>query len=116
MAGPCTHCSPRRNPPLGGEDELAGGSPEDLTEGSNTPTPSPSTSRAQTPASAQVPTPPTNEGLFQQFMKAYLENQNQNQVPPPALILAELREQPLKARFPDLYYENSHLDCYRFCQ
>ena len=27
-----------------------------------------------------------------------------------------LRKQPLKARFPDLYYRNSHLDCYRFCQ
>lgn len=26
------------------------------------------------------------------------------------------REQPLKARFPDLYYGNSHMDCYRFCQ
>ena len=26
------------------------------------------------------------------------------------------RKQPLKARFPDLYYRNSHLDCYRFCQ
>ena len=51
-------------------------------------------------------------------MKAYLENQNQNQnqAPLPAPIQAELREQPLKARFPDLYYGNSHLDCYRFCQ
>ena len=49
-------------------------------------------------------------------MKAYLENQNQNQAPPPAPIQAELREQPLKARFPNLYYGNSHLDCYRFCQ
>ena len=47
-------------------------------------------------------------------MKAYLENQNQ--ALPPAPIQAEFREQPLKARFPDLYYGNSHLDCYRFCQ
>ena len=49
-------------------------------------------------------------------MKAYLENQNQNQAPPPAPIQAELREQPLKAQFPDLYYGNFHLDCYYFCQ
>lgn len=26
------------------------------------------------------------------------------------------RKRPLKAWFPDLYYGNSHLDCYRFCQ
>ena len=25
-------------------------------------------------------------------------------------------KQPLKARFPDLYYRNSQLDCYCFCQ
>ena len=24
-------------------------------------------------------------------------------------------KQPLKARFLDLYYKNSHLDCYHFC-
>ena len=47
-------------------------------------------------------------------MKAYLENQNQ--ALPPAPIQAEFQEQPLKARFPNLYYGNSHLDCYRFCQ
>ena len=117
MAGPRSRRSPRRNPPPGGEDELTGGPPGAPTEGSNTPTPSPPASRAQTPASAQAPAPPSNEGLFQQFMKAYLENQNQNQnqAPLPAPIQAELREQPLKARFPDLYYGNSHLDCYRFC-
>ena len=28
----------------------------------------------------------------------------------------EPKEQLFKARFPDLYYEKSHLDCYRFCQ
>ena len=116
MAGPRTCRNPRHNLPLGGKDELEGGPPEAPTKGSNTPTPSPPASRAQTPASAQAPAPPSNEGLFQQFMKAYLENQNQNQAPPPAPIQAELREQPLKARFPNLYYGNSHLDCYRFCQ
>ena len=32
---------------------------------------------------------------------------------PPAL---EPRKRPLKTRFPDLYYGNSQMDCYRFCQ
>ena len=66
------------------------------------------------PVLPSVPTTASTNGLFQQFMKAYLENQNQ--ALPPAPIQAEFREQPLKARFPDLYYGNSHLDCYRFCQ
>ena len=51
----------------------------------------------------------TNE-LFKQFMKAYLEAQT------PIPIQIELREQPLKACFPDLYHGNSHMNCYRFCQ
>ena len=49
-------------------------------------------------------------------MKTYLENQNQNQALPPTPIQAEPWEQPLKAQFPDLYYKNSYLDCYHFCQ
>ena len=31
-------------------------------------------------------------------------------------VLVEPEEQPLKARFSDLYFGKSHLDCYRFCQ
>ena len=118
MARPRTRRSLCRNPLPGGEDELVGGLLRDPTKGSNTPTPSPSVFQAQTPASTQAPTPLSNKGLFQQFMKAYLENQNQNQnqAPSPAPIQAEIREQLLKARFPDLYYGNSHLDYYRFCQ
>ena len=110
--------TPCCNPPLGGEDELAGGPPRAPIKGRYILTPSPPVSRAQTPASAQVPASPSNKGFFQQFMKTNLENQNQNQnqTSPLALIQAELREQLLKARFPDLYYGNSHLDCYRFCQ
>ena len=26
------------------------------------------------------------------------------------------QERPIKAQFSDLYYGNSHFDCYRFCQ
>ena len=74
MAGPRTCRNPRRNPPPGGEDELASGPSEAPNKGSNTPTPSPLVFRAQTPA--QALTLSSNEGLFQQFIKAYLENQN----------------------------------------
>ena len=45
-------------------------------------------------------------------MKAYLEAQ----VPGQTEVDPEPCEQSLKARFPDLYYGNSHMDCYRFCQ
>ena len=118
MTGPRTRCSPRRNSPTGGKDELVGGPPGAPTKDSNTPTPFPTISRAQTPASTPAPTPalPSNKRLFQQFMKAYLENQNQNQALPRIPIQVELREQLLKARFLDLYYGNSDLDYYRFCQ
>ena len=68
----------------------------------------------EAPVFTPVPATASTDGLFQQFMKAYLENQNQAQTPAP--VQAEPREQPLKARFPDLYYGNSHMDCYRFCQ
>ena len=33
-----------------------------------------------------------------------------------APLALEPRERPLKAWFPDIYYHNSHMDCYRFCQ
>ena len=49
-------------------------------------------------------------------MRAFLENQNQNQAPLPILIQVKLWKQPLKARFSNFYYGNFHLDCYRFCQ
>ena len=78
MARPCTHRSPRCNFPLSEEDNLVGGLQRAPTKDSNLPTPSPTVSQAQTPALAPAPTPPSNKGLFQQFIKAYLENQNQN--------------------------------------
>ena len=78
MAGPRIRHSPYRNPPPDGEDELAGSPPRVFTKGSNTPTLFPSVSRAQTSTSTRAPVPPSNERLFQQFIKAYLENYNQN--------------------------------------
>ena len=50
--------------------------------------------------------------LFKQFMKAYLENQVTGQTE----IDIEPRKQLFKARFPNLYYGNLHMDCYQFCQ
>ena len=112
MVGPRTGCCLCRNPSSSRKDELAGGLPGAPTKDNNTPTLSSAVSRAQTPV------PPFNKGLFQQFMKDYLENQNQNQnqASPSIPIQVELWEQPLKAQFPNLYYENFHLDCYCFCQ
>lgn len=52
MAGPRTRRSPRNNPPLTGEDELAGDAPEAPTKGSSTPTSAP----AQVPTSVPGPT------------------------------------------------------------
>ena len=111
MAGPRAHRNPRRNTPPAGEDELAGAAP---TEGSGTPTLTPVVSRAPNPALTTAPAvaPSLDNKLFKQFMKAYLEAQ----VPGQTEIDPEPCKQPLKARFPDLYYGNSHMDCYRFCQ
>lgn len=60
----------------------------------------------------------SNNKLFKQFMKAYLNNQNhvQSSAQLSALISAAFCKQFLNNRFFDFYYENSHLDCYRFCQ
>ena len=57
-----------------------------------------------------LPAPISTNELFKQFMKAYLEAQT------PAPVQAEPQEQLLKACFPDFYYGNLHMDCYRFCQ
>ena len=76
MVGPRICRSPRHNPPLGSEDELARGLPRALIEGSNTPTLSPLVSQALTPALAPALASAlsfTNE-FFKQFIKAYLES------------------------------------------
>ena len=106
MVGPCARRSPCRNSLPAGEDELAGGA---LTEGSGTPTPTPVVLRAPTPAPATAPAAALSldNKLFKQFMKTYLEAQ----VPGQTEVDSEPRKQFLKARFPDFYYGNSHMDC-----
>ena len=124
MAGPRT----RRN---------AGGAP---TNNSGTPVPIPAVSRTPTPASAQtpvlteapapaqtlaaapapafVPGPPgryMDENLQKATklaLKLFVKGQEYGQLQASSAPY----EQPLKAWFPDLYYRNSHLDCYCFCQ
>ena len=107
MARPRACGSPCWNPPPANEDELAGAAP---TEGSGTPTPISVVSRAPTPAPATAPVgaPSSDTKLLKQFMKTYLEAQ----VPGRTEVDSESRKQPLKARFPDLYHGNSHMDCY----
>ena len=114
MAGARNCHSFCRNPPPGGEDEPAGGSPGSPTKDSNTPTPSPPVSWAQTPVltPAPPPVPSFTKELYHQLLKTYaatvkLLEQNHGSGP---------WKQPLKARFPDLYYGNSHMDYYCFSQ
>ena len=70
---------------------------------------------AQGPALAPAPTPTDN--LFRKFMQAYMEDRRQ---PTPAAAPVKPREDALdrllKARNPDFYYGNSHMECYYFCQ
>ena len=83
-----------------------------------TPAPPPANLKA-TPAQgpALAPPPVPTDDLFRQFMQAYMEDRRQ---PAPAPAPVESREdasdRPLKARNPDLYYGNSHMECYYFCQ
>ena len=74
MAGPRTRRSPCRNHFPTGKDELASVTP---TKGSGTPTSTPVVSRIPTPAPATAPAvaPSSDNKLFKQFMKAYLEVQ-----------------------------------------
>ena len=112
MAGPRTH----RN---------ASGAP---TNGSGTSKPTPAISRAPTPAPAQasapIPTPASALGPpgrytdknLQRATKLALELFVKGQEHGQLQANSAPCEQPLKAWFSDLYYRNSHLDCYRFCQ
>ena len=107
MARPHARRSPCQNPPPAGENKLAS---VVLTESSGTPTPTPVVLHAPTPAPATTPVaaPSSDTKLFKQFIKAYLEAQVLGRTE----VDLEPCEQPLKARFPDLYYGNSHMDCY----
>ena len=67
----------------------------------------------KTPTPPEAPTPPlvlsSTEDLFTKFMKVFMGTTQ-------AQVQAEPREQPLKARSPEIYSGKSHIDCYYFCQ
>ena len=116
--------SPRQNP-HDGEDKLAGGTP---TEGSNRRTPAPATSRAPTPAVAPLVAPlaassPADSSVvrlleddLQRILRIVLDFRLFALVPAPAATLhyESPRERPLKAWFPDIYWDKTHLECYNF--
>ena len=107
MSRPCARYNLCWNFPPASEDKLAGTA---LTEGSSTLTPTPAVLRAPTPTLAIAPS--LHNKLFKQFMKAYLKAKVPN------WIKVDLKpcKQPLKTRFPELYYSNLHIDCYQFYQ
>ncbi len=80
--------------------------------------------RAPIPGPAPAPAPmalPNN--LFQEFMQTFMEKTQAPAAPaaPAASVApaAEVRDdtdRPLKPRNPDLYYGQSHMECYYFCQ
>ena len=105
MAGPCANRSPCQNSFPTGKDEPAGAV---FTEGGSTPTPTPA------PVVTPAVIPNLDNELFKQFIKAYFEAQTPTQIV--AKIDVESCEHPLKARLPDLYYGDLHIECYRFCQ
>ena len=74
-----------------------------------TPTPSTASAPSQVLSSAPAPTLYSQEDL-QRITKLCMDLffQGNHQEGP--------REGQLKARFPDLYYEKSHMECYHFCQ
>ena len=125
MAEPRACQSPCRNFLPVGKDEFTGAAPRAVpTNDSGTLTLTPVVLGAPTPA--PVP-PPALAKLVAKYTDADLQRatklaiklfvqdqqQAQSQAAPPA---PKPRERPLKAWFPDLYYDNLHMDCYRFCQ
>ena len=122
MAGSRLRRSPCRNPTETGRDEPAGGaqrSPLANGSGSPLPAPPPADSRVPTPAASRTPTPAPAPPLapakytdadFHQFMKVFMDSQGRRRTHEGP------QESPLKARFPNMYYGKSHMDCYQFCQ
>lgn len=110
--GPRARRSPRRNPPVNGQPRRrrrARWRRSRASDGSGSPAPAPAPSRGPTPA----PGKRTDEDLqriTKLCMESFIQGQGQTKAHP------EPRERPLKARFPDLYYGKSHMDCYHFCQ
>ena len=126
MAQSSARCSPCQNP-HDGKDKLAGGNP---TAGSDRHTPAPVALRAFTPAVAPVVAPLAASGFANSSVVRYLEDNLKwilrtvldsrplAPVPAPAAVphYEGPCKRPLKARFPDIYWDKTHLECYNFFQ
>lgn len=81
IADPQSCCSFCHNPFSDGKDKIT---ERALIKSNDTHIPISTALHTFTPLLA--PAPPSNNGLFQQYMKIYLENPNQNQASPPTPI------------------------------
>ncbi len=76
--------------------------------------------RAPTPGPIPVPTPVAlPNDLFKEFMQIFMEKTQAPAVPTAPAPDVEVRDntdRPQKSRNPDLYYVNSHIQCYYFYQ
>ena len=120
MARPPARCSPCQNSPPTGKDEPA--SPA-LTEGSDTYTFAPAVSYASTtaPPAAHVLAPAAVNSMvkyleadLQQIFTTVLETRLPALAPQPLVFSDGPYEKPLKARFPELYCDKTHMECYNF--
>ena len=111
--------TPPQNPPLHGKDKLAGAAP---TEGNNTP----AVSRAPTPAVAPLDVSALSsiarylKDDLKRIFKTVLDFRPPALVPALVVITAPHYEgqykRPLKARFPDVYWGKTQIECYKFFQ
>ena len=113
--------------PHDGKKKLAGGTP---TKKSNCRNSAPTTSRTSTSAVPPVVAPLAAFGSADSFVVRYLKDDLQRifrtvlNSRPLAPVLAPTatphykgpRERPLKAWFPDIYWDKTHLECYNFLQ
>ena len=128
MAWSFARHSPCQNP-HNGKDKLVGGT---LTKSSNRRTPAPAATRALTPAailvvasfaafgSADSSVVRSSEDDLQRIFKTVFDSKPPAPIPAPVVTAAPhsegLRERPLKAWFPDIYWGKTHLECYNFFQ
>ena len=121
MAGPHAWQSFCQNPPSVSKNELAGVASEVPTNNSDTFSHTLAMSRililapASLPASANL-TARYFEKDFQQIFKTVLEARAPVPASQPLVFLDRPCKRPLKARFPDLYHNKTHMECYNFCQ
>ena len=122
MARPCACRSPCWNPPPSGKDEHAGAAPGPApTDDSETPTYTHTMSCILTPAPAPPPALVNSIARYskkdlQWIFKTVLETTALGLALQPLVFLNGPLTKFLKARFPNLYYSKTHIECYNFCQ